>query len=153
MTALIDVFSQLVRLEIELWNAADARLRADLGLPLSRYEPMRVIDSHESCRVNTIAAELVITVGGASKLVDRIEASGHCKRRRDPKDARSSIIRLTPSGKRLLTEATVALEAELSARLAALSPSALTQLALHINKLREARGLCRSHRMGRTALS
>ena len=70
MTALLDVISQLVRLEIELWNAADTRLRGDLGLPLSRYEPMQVMDSHESCRVNTIATELGITVGGASKLVD-----------------------------------------------------------------------------------
>jgi DNA-binding MarR family transcriptional regulator len=138
MTALLDVFSQLVRLEIELWNAADTRLRGDLGLPLSRYEPMQVMDSHESCRVNTIATELGITVGGASKLVDRIEASGHCRRQRDPNDARSSIIELTPSGKRLLTKATVALEAELSVRLAALSPGALSQLASHINKLRAA---------------
>jgi DNA-binding MarR family transcriptional regulator len=152
MTALIDVFSQLVRLEIELWNAADARLRADLGLPLSRYEPMRVIDSHESCRVNTIATELVITVGGASKLVDRIEASGHCKRQRDPSDGRSSIIKLTPSGKRLLTKATHALEAELSVRLAALSPTALTQLSSHISKLREDVARCPSRRKGRTAL-
>jgi hypothetical protein len=49
MTELVPVFSELIRLEIELWNAAHARLRADLGLPLSRYEPMRVSDSHESC--------------------------------------------------------------------------------------------------------
>jgi DNA-binding MarR family transcriptional regulator len=139
MTELVPVFSELIRLEIELWNAADARLRADFGLPLSRYEPMRVIDSHQSCRVNTIATELVITVGGASKLVDRIEASGHCRRRPDPKDGRSSIIELTPSGKRLLAKATVALEAELSVRLSAvLSPRALTQFAGYLSTLRAA---------------
>jgi len=131
------VFSELVRLETELWNAADARLRADFDLPLSRYEPMRVIERHGSCRVNDIATELVITIGGTSKLVDRIEASGHCRRRPNPEDGRSSIIELTPSGKRLLAKAKVALDDELSAHLGAvLSPRALEQFAATLTRLR-----------------
>jgi DNA-binding MarR family transcriptional regulator len=131
------VFSELVRLETELWNAADARLRADFDLPLTRYEPMRVIERRGSCRVNDIATELVITVGGTSKLVDRIEASGHCRRRPNPEDGRSSIIELTSSGKRLLAKAKVALDDELSAHLGAvLSPRALEQFAATLAKLR-----------------
>ena len=131
------VFSELVRLETELWNAADARLRADFDLPLSRYEPMRVIERHGSCRVNDIATELVITIGGTSKLVDRIEASRHCRRRPNPEDGRSSIIELTPSGKRLLAKAKVALDDELSAHLGAvLSPRALEQFAATLTRLR-----------------
>jgi hypothetical protein len=43
-----------------------------------------------------IAEELSLTVGGTSKLVDRIEAAGHCVRRANPDDRRSSIIELTP---------------------------------------------------------
>ena len=138
MTAeLVPIFSELIRLEIELWNAAEARLRNDFGLVLSRYEPMRVIATRDSCRVNTIASELVITVGGASKLVDRIEASGHCRRRPDPNDGRSSIIELTPAGRRLLVKATAALEAELSVRLSGgLSPRALAQFASYLSELR-----------------
>jgi DNA-binding MarR family transcriptional regulator len=139
MTDLGRVFSELVRLETELWNAADTRLRAEFDLPLSRYEPMRIIERRGSCRVNDIAAELVITIGGTSKLIDRIEASGHCRRRPNPEDGRSSIIELTPSGKRLLAKASLALEDELTARLGAvLSPRALQQFAVSLTRLRAA---------------
>jgi DNA-binding MarR family transcriptional regulator len=139
MTDLEQVFSEVVRLETEVWNAADARLRADFDLPLSRYEPMRVIERRGTCRVNDIAAELVITIGGTSKLIDRIEASGHCRRRPNPEDGRSSIIELTPSGRRLLAKAKLALDDELTAHLGAvLSPHALRQFAATLTKLRAA---------------
>ena len=75
------LFNQLIRLETELWNAVDARLRADFDLPLSRLEPMQVIARRLSCRVYDIADQLSITIGGTSKLVDRIEAAGYCVRR------------------------------------------------------------------------
>jgi DNA-binding MarR family transcriptional regulator len=139
MTDFERVFSELVRLETELWNATDARLRADFDLPLSRYEPMRVIERRGSCRVNDIATDLVITIGGTSKLVDRTEASGHCRRRPNPQDGRSSVIELTPSGRRLLAKAGMALEDELTARLGAvLSPRILQQFAASLTKLRAA---------------
>ena len=139
LTDLERVFSELVRLETEVWNAADARLRADVDLPLSRYEPMRVIERRGSCRVNDIATDLAITVGGTSKLIDRIEASGHCRRRPNPEDGRSSIIELTSSGKRLLAKAKLALDDELDVHLAAvLSPRALQQFAASLTTLRTA---------------
>jgi DNA-binding MarR family transcriptional regulator len=139
MTDLERVFSELVRLETEVWNAVDARLRADFDLPLSRYEPMRVVERRGPCRVNDIAAELVITIGGTSKLIDRIEASGHCRRRPNPEDGRSSIIELTPSGKRLLAKAKLALDNELTAHLGGvLSPRTLQQFAAALTKLRAA---------------
>ncbi|MFD6196114.1 MarR family winged helix-turn-helix transcriptional regulator [Mycobacteriaceae bacterium NPDC060252] len=133
------MFRELVRWEIGLWNAVDVRLRNDFDLPLSRYEPMRVIERHGSCRVNDIASDLLITVGGTSKLVDRIEASGHCRRRPNPEDGRSSVIELTPSGKRLLAHAKLALEEELSTRLGkVLSAGELQQFAIILTKVRAA---------------
>lgn len=131
------IFSELVRWQIELWNAVDARLRTDFDLPLSRYEPMRVIERRGQCRVNDIATELLITVGGTSKLVDRIEGSGHCRRRPNPEDGRSSVIELTPSGRRLLAQAKAALEEELSTRLGVvLSDRELRQLTTILTKVR-----------------
>jgi hypothetical protein len=91
------LFSELIRFETELWNAIDARLRAECDLPLSRFEPLQVISRLEACRVNDIAAELAITVGGTSKLVDRIEASGYCRRRSNQDDRRSSFSSCTSS--------------------------------------------------------
>jgi len=74
--AFYPLFSALTRLETELWDAVDARLRAECGLPLGRYEAMVVVASVGACRVFDIASALSITVGGASKLIDRVEAAG-----------------------------------------------------------------------------
>jgi DNA-binding MarR family transcriptional regulator len=111
------VFSELVRLEIELWNAVESRLQSDFGLPLTHFEPMSVIDRHGTCRVYDIASELVLTTGGTSKLVDRIEANGYCRRLPNPADRRSSLLELTSEGRRLLRAATVAVDDELEHRL------------------------------------
>jgi DNA-binding MarR family transcriptional regulator len=133
------LFSQLVRLETELWNAVDSRLRADFDLPLARFEPMEVISRVDSCRVYDIAAELSITIGGTSKLVDRIEAAGHCRRVANPDDRRSSLIELTPSGRRLLAKAAVAFEDELTTRIGSVvSARQLAQLRNTLEQLRVA---------------
>ncbi len=133
------LFSELVRLETELWDAVEARLRADLGLALPYFEFMRVIATTPNCRVQDIATELSITVGGTSKIVDRIEASGHCARRANPSDRRSSIVGLTPAGKRLLAEATGTVEDELRRRLGpVLSDRSSAQLTRTLTRLRAA---------------
>jgi DNA-binding MarR family transcriptional regulator len=139
MANLRDAFDVLIRFETELWNSIDARLRADLDLPLARFEVMRVIGSHPGCRVFDIADELSITIGGSSKLVDRIEAAGHCRRRPNPGDRRSSIIEVTPAGQRILTKATKVFESELQARMgSAVSERALEQLYSTLTRLRAA---------------
>jgi len=71
-------------------------------LPLGRYEAMLIIDALGSCRVHDIATALSITVGGTSKLVDRIEAAGYCARKTNPGDRRSSLLELTAQGTALL---------------------------------------------------
>jgi DNA-binding MarR family transcriptional regulator len=133
------LFSELIRFETELWNAVDARLRAESGLQLTWFEPMQVISRRPGCRVYDIADELSITVGGTSKLVDRIEAAGYCRRRPNPGDRRSSIIQLTPAGKRLLARATRAFADELELRLgSAVAPRSLEQFSTTLAKLRAA---------------
>jgi DNA-binding MarR family transcriptional regulator len=135
----LPLFTTLVRLEIELWNAVDRRLRAESGVMLSRLTIMQVIAAREDCRVQDIAADLSITVGGVSKLVDRIEAAGHCRRVAHPTDRRSSRLELTPAGAGLLARADAAVEQELEARLAAaLPPDERRALAATLDRLRAA---------------
>lgn len=107
------VMNVLIRFETELWNAVDARLRAECDLPLSRFAPMQVMARRHRCRVYDIAEELSMTIGGVSKLVDRIEATGYCKRSPNPDDRRSSIIELTPLGQEILSRASTVFEDEL----------------------------------------
>jgi MarR family transcriptional regulator, organic hydroperoxide resistance regulator len=137
VTDLRRVFNDLIRFEIEIWNAAEARLKAEFDLPLTHFEPMSVIDRIPGCRVYDIAAELKITTGGASKLVDRIEASGYCHRRPNPDDRRSSLLELTPQGRRLLAEAGAAFDEELDRWLgSALPERTLRQFAATLARLR-----------------
>ncbi|MDZ7915276.1 MAG: MarR family transcriptional regulator [Rhodococcus sp. (in: high G+C Gram-positive bacteria)] len=132
-------FDNLVRFETELWTAVDQRLRIEHDLPLSRFEPMQIIDRLGSCRVFDIAEALAITVGGTSKLVDRIESSGHCRRQSNPADKRSSLIELTPEGSALLGLAKATFDEELERRLgSALTPEALSQFGATLATLREA---------------
>jgi MarR family transcriptional regulator, organic hydroperoxide resistance regulator len=133
------LFSELVRLETELWNAVEDRLRTDHDLTLPRFEHMQVISRTPACRVHDIASALSITVGGTSKIVDRIEAAGHCVRRANPGDRRSSIIELTAVGERLLEQATVTFEDELGLRVgSALPGGSLAQLVTTLSRLRAA---------------
>jgi DNA-binding MarR family transcriptional regulator len=133
------LFNDLIRFEIELWNVVDARLKSEFGLPLTHFEPMSVMDRLPRCRVYDIATELGITTGGTSKLVDRIEASGYCRRRPNPDDRRSSLLELTEDGRRLLAEAGKAFDDELERRLGAAVPErTLRQFATTLARLRAA---------------
>ncbi|HXC82120.1 MAG TPA: MarR family winged helix-turn-helix transcriptional regulator [Trebonia sp.] len=133
------LFSELVRLETELWDAVEERLKKDHGVNLPTYEFVQVISRVRDCRVQDIAAELSITVGGTSKIVDRIEAAGLCARRANPSDRRSSIIELTPPGKRLASRAAATVDDELRKRIGTAMPErSLAQFTKTLTKLRSA---------------
>jgi DNA-binding MarR family transcriptional regulator len=139
MADLRQLFSDIIRFETELWSAVDNRLRDEFDLPVARFEFMLFIAGHPPCRVHDIASALAITVGGTSKLVDRIEAAGHCRRRPNPDDRRSSIIELTAAGRRLLAKASVAFDEELERLLGgAVSERSLEQFAATLAMLRAA---------------
>ena len=139
MSDLRGLFNDLIRFEIELWNAVDARLKSEFSLPLTHFEPMSVIDKIPGCRVYDIANELGITTGGTSKLVDRIEASGYCRRLPNPDDRRSSLLELTEAGRRLLAKAGAAFDEELQLQLgSALPERTLRQFASTLTRLRAA---------------
>jgi MarR family transcriptional regulator, organic hydroperoxide resistance regulator len=133
------LFTDIIRFEIELWNAVDARLKSEFDLPLTHFEPMSVIDSVPGCRVYDIATELGITTGGTSKLIDRIEANGYCRRLPNPADRRSSLLELTEEGKRIFAAAGEAFDEELQRWLGAAVPErTLRQFAATLTRLRAA---------------
>ena len=135
---LVNLFDVLIRFETELWNAIDKRLRLDHDLPLTWFELMQVMARTPGCRVNDIVEALSITVGGASKLVDRIETGGLCQRQPDPEDKRSSRIELTAAGQKRLAEATRTFREELESRIGTtVSQRSLAQFAATLGKLRK----------------
>lgn len=139
MTDLRRLFDDLVGLEIAVWDAVDARLGTECGLPLGQFMPMRVMAGTPGCRVLDVSVQLQITVGAASKVVDRVEAAGHCVRRPNPQDRRSSLIALTPSGAAALAAADVVFERALRELLGSvLSPTALARFAGTLGRVRAA---------------
>jgi len=133
------LFADLVRLEIELWDAVEARLRADLGVGLGTAQTLAVVAAVADCRVHDVVRGLSITVGGASKTVDRLERDGLVVRRPHPSDRRSSVIALTDEGATTHARAQRLIAAELDARIGGvLSDRALDQVHRAIAKLRAA---------------
>lgn len=108
--------SDLIRLEIALWERIDARLREKHDLPLSFFESLYFISRSRDNghRIGDLAQALGVTVGGTSKLADRIEHAGLIRREPDPDDRRASRVALTPNGRRKLAAAVKTYEAELA---------------------------------------
>ncbi|WP_084700814.1 MarR family winged helix-turn-helix transcriptional regulator [Cryptosporangium arvum] len=134
--SLRDLFDDVIRTEVLLWAAVDARLRADCDLPVGTLDVLRVIERTPDCRVQEVAEALGITVGGASQAVDRVERRGLCARRPNPKNRRSSVLELTPEGSTALEQALHTFDAELAARFSALSPPQITALGDALRTLR-----------------
>ncbi|MFJ9371619.1 MarR family winged helix-turn-helix transcriptional regulator [Nocardia sp. NPDC101769] len=132
------LFDDLIRSQIGLWNLADARLQEELGTSVGVYDTLRAIAATDPARVQDLADRLLVTVGGMSKAVDRVEAQGLCIRRANPGDRRSSIIELTPAGKELLARANTILDRALADAVGAvLSPAESAELQRSLAKLRD----------------
>ncbi|WP_308249928.1 MarR family winged helix-turn-helix transcriptional regulator [Sphaerisporangium fuscum] len=136
MSHVTPIFTDLVRVETRLYNAVSARLRAEQGLGLGQYELLEIIDRVPGCRVLDIVGELAITVGAVSKAVDRLEAAGWCVRVAHPQDRRSSVLRLTSEGEKLLAASRPLVESELVSLTAAVSSGDLTRIAATLATLR-----------------
>jgi len=89
----------VVRFETLLWLRVERELALSDMPTLSTLMSLRILrELDEEGRVHDLSRALAITVGAASKLVDRLERDGLAKRRPHPGDRRSSLIALTPAG-------------------------------------------------------
>ncbi|GGM63020.1 MarR family winged helix-turn-helix transcriptional regulator [Microbacterium saperdae] len=101
----VEFFDLLVGVETALWNRVEGELLAADQVGLGTWMALRVLHRHGGGRrVRDLRAGLSITVGAASKLVDRLERDGLAVRRPHPDDRRSSLIVLTDAGERARTE-------------------------------------------------
>lgn len=102
----MDFFAALIRYEVRLWSVVDSALRQQGLVSAATLQSLEVIDRHgEHGRVQDVSADIGITVGAASKVVDRLERDGLVARRPHPGDRRSSLLALTPQGARAFRSA------------------------------------------------
>ncbi|MFD7311274.1 MarR family winged helix-turn-helix transcriptional regulator [Promicromonospora sp. NPDC059942] len=106
------LLDDLVRVEVRLYTLLDARLRAAHGHGLGRVDLLRAVDAVPRCRVSDLVRRLGITVGAASKGVDRQVRDGLVRRQANPEDGRSSFLELTPAGRQVLDEMLPTLDRE-----------------------------------------
>jgi DNA-binding MarR family transcriptional regulator len=93
--------------EIVAWEYIDRVLKTRHGISLAFFEVLDTLADapQHAMRIGDIARALRITVGAASKLIDRIEATQLVARQPDKQDRRASSVVLSQTG---ITAATVA---------------------------------------------
>ena len=96
----------LVSHETRLWNAVEqALLREGSPLTMARLKVMEVIRDTSPARVQDVADQVLISVGAASRLVDRLVGDGLVRRDAHPNDRRSSELSLSAAGTLALADA------------------------------------------------
>jgi DNA-binding MarR family transcriptional regulator len=104
----ITLMGLLVESHARLTRVLGAEMEAACGLPLTWYDVMirlgRSPDGHLT--MSQLAAEVSLTSGGITRLVDRMVVAGYLERSGCPTDRRSIFVALTPGGSRKLEEAT-----------------------------------------------
>ena len=125
MALYTNMFTELVRLQIELWNGLEAHLAETADLTLAQFQALAAIRMKgDTARVQDISDEMSITVGATSKLVDRLEHAGLAVRSAHPFDRRSSLVATSKRGGKALIRADAATEEYLRGLLAPTLPDA-----------------------------
>jgi DNA-binding MarR family transcriptional regulator len=100
------VWLGLIRTYARLWDQLEAQLRRDHGLTIARYDVLAQLDAAGGrLGLSDLAAAIVLSPSGLSKLLDRMQASGLIRRDPDPRDARSTFAQITPRGRALVKQA------------------------------------------------
>jgi DNA-binding MarR family transcriptional regulator len=97
----------LLRVHAQLSKALDAQLEAAHGLQLTSYEVLMYLSDAEGgrMRMNDLAASVLLSRSGLTRLVDRLEREGYLERCSCAHDARGAFAVLTPAGREKLDAA------------------------------------------------
>lgn len=97
-------YGRLVEAHGRLSRVLATGLRATADLPVSTFEVLlRVGRSPDHrLRMTELADQLVLTSGGATRLIDRVAAAGLVEKRRCDQDRRVQWVSLTPAGGEVL---------------------------------------------------
>jgi DNA-binding MarR family transcriptional regulator len=96
----------LVRTHTRLWEQVEAQMRRDHGLTMARYDVLAHLDmAGGRLGLSELAAAIMLSPSGLSKLLDRMEAAGLVRRDPDPRDARAAFAAITPHGRSLASAA------------------------------------------------
>ena len=81
-----------------------ARLAQSPAIPPTQLRVLAIVDGNHHTNMSRLAEALDVVPSSASRLCDRLEATGLLRRVLDPRDRREVRLLLTPTARRLLDE-------------------------------------------------
>jgi DNA-binding MarR family transcriptional regulator len=121
-------------------HAVEAEVEAKLnaiGLSAAKFAALRALsDAGESLLLSQLADRLSCVKSNITQLVDRLEADGFVARQPDPRDRRTKLAALTPSGRKAVKEGTRVFEAAEREVLRRLSRDEAQQLHALLGKIK-----------------
>jgi len=106
----ITLMGLLLETHAKLTRVLSAALEAACGIPLTWFDVLIRLGRSPERRLtmSQLAAQVSLTTGGVTRLVDRIAEAGYVERLSCPSDRRSIYVALTAAGTEKLREATAA---------------------------------------------
>ncbi len=122
------------RVLMSITSAADRRL-AEQGITHVQWAPLFMLKRCRASTVAELARELQTDPGAMTRLLDRLEAKGFCKRERSTEDRRVVHIALTPEGEAAAAQVPDVLSKVLNEHLADFSKAEWAQLKDLLNRM------------------
>ncbi|MBL0938400.1 MAG: MarR family transcriptional regulator [Gemmatimonadaceae bacterium] len=97
----VRLWLRLFSCSAEIEQHIRSRLRERFDITLPRFDYLAQLERHPTgLRLNALSRYLMVTGGNVTVLTTQLIADGWVERLADPTDGRSTIVRLTPGGRR-----------------------------------------------------
>lgn len=124
------------RIMLSVVYQVDKRLDAH-GLTSAQWGPLLKIRNSGSATVAELARWLQVDAGAMTRLLDRLEKKGLCKRVRSTEDRRVVQVELTPEGEAAVAGVPAVLSEVMNAHLAGFSKTEWLALKTYLNRMLE----------------
>jgi DNA-binding MarR family transcriptional regulator len=116
-----------------------SRLHADFfGVTLPRFDVMAALyDAPEGLSMGGVSRRLMVSNGNVTGIVERLEREELVRRRANPDDRRSQLVRLTASGRTAFEEIAEVHEGWIASMLSGLSEEEVEQLKYLLGKAKQ----------------
>ena len=122
------------RIGLSIVHQADKQLEAH-GLTSAQWGPLLKLRNSGPCTVVELARWCVVDAGAMTRLLDRLEKKGLCKRVRSTTDRRVVQVELTPEGDTAIAEVPAVLAEVLNAHLAGFSKTEWQALKSYLRRM------------------
>lgn len=136
MSQRLDALMHLSTLQAHLQKGVDRRLSL-LGISFSEFYILFYLNSSETKTLRRIdlAEHVGLSASGITRALNPMEKIGLVQKEANPRDARVSLVKLTPAGERVLSEALPALMSAADDLLGGLSEQEIVTLIAILQKI------------------